>query len=279
MFFNITLDEYIATSSGHRHYRGRNKLCEKSTPWHYDAPYIPVDPPYWDDMLNSSIRKGFEAACKTFKPAVFVWGLMALIAVLFYSVPASHGIFTSLIRLQEFMGPFFPTFGTGLSVGLLVEVVMVMSSENKHWSRENTVNAVFNFLLFGIMGLTTYYRYPLQNDWFGSGNSLRELAPKVAFDQFVWTVLIANPYQCLAFLWKNNHFSCTAVKQLTTPVRTFWGTQMLPVLVANWAFWIPMAFIVYSFPPELQLPLSILAVTIWVMLLTVLAASTAKDEN
>lgn len=279
MFFNITLDEHLPTSSGHRHYRGRNKLSEDSIIWNYDAQEIPADPPYWDDMFNSSLRLGFQAACKTFKPALLVWGLMALIAVLFYAVPASHVFFASLIHLQEIMGPYFPTIGMGISVGILVETVKVMTSENKRWSRENTVSAVFNFILFGLMGLSTYYRYPLQDAWFGSGNSLGILAAKVAFDQFIWTVFLANPYQCLGFLWKNNGFSFSAVKQRIFPVRTFWGTQMLPVLVANWAFWIPMAFMVYSFPPELQLPISILAITIWVMLLTVLAASTAKDEN
>ncbi len=56
------------------------------------------------------------------------------------------------------------------------------------------------------------------------------------------------------------------------PFKPFWGTKMLPVLVSNWAFWIPMASIVYCFPSDLQIPLSILAVTIWVLILSVLTA-------
>lgn len=279
MFFNITLDEYVHSVGGHRHYRGRNKVSGSSSNWDADFQEIDADAPYWDDMISHSVRLGIQAARKTFKPALIVWGLMALIAFLFYTVPASHYVFHGLVAFQDLLGPFFPTVGTGLAVGVLVETTKVICSESKRWSRENSVNAIFNFLLFGIMGLTTYYRYPLQDEWFGSGNSIAELTSKVAFDQFVWTVFIANPYQCLGFIWKNNGFSMKAVKKQIFPVRTFWGTQMLPVLVANWAFWIPMAYIVYSFPSELQLPLSILAITIWVMLLTVLSATTNSNEN
>ncbi|MBK1831107.1 hypothetical protein JIN77_10245 [Verrucomicrobiaceae bacterium R5-34] len=280
MFYQLTLDQPLASSSsGRRHYRGRNQLSEESLVWNYDAHQVAADPPYWDDMISGSIRLGVQAAKMTFKPALIVWTLMAAISILYYTVPATHFIFAGLVTAQEIMGPLFPMIGMGLSVGFLVEFVSVMSSETRQWTRENSLNAVFNFALFGLMGLSTYYRYPLQNEWFGAGNTLGVLATKVAFDQFVWTVLLANPYQCFSYLWKNQGFSFEAVRKRIFPFRTFWGTQMLPVLIANWAFWIPMAFMVYSFPPELQLPLAILAITIWVMLLKVLAASTSKGES
>lgn len=40
-----------------------------------------------------------------------------------------------------------------------------------------------------------------------------------------------------------------------------------------------MAFIIYYFPPDLQLPLSILAVTTWVMLLSVLTSMNRREES
>ena len=67
--------------------------------------------------------------------------------------------------------------------------------------------------------------------------------------------------------------------ELMSPFRTFWGTQMLPVLISNWAFWIPMAYLVYFFPPELQVPMAILAVSIWVVLLSFLTAKTSDAES
>ena len=263
---------------GRRFYRGRNCLAAGIAEWN-DRPQLPVDPPYWDDMLGSSVRVGTSAAKASFKPAAWVWGLMAAIAAVYYLLPASKPVFEWLISIQNSMGVIFPSVGMGLSVGLMVEVVKVLLSESKRWTQRNTGDALFNFVVFGVMGFTSYYRYAFQDDVFGSGNSWQELVTKVCFDQFIWTVLLANPYQAVLYLWKNMGFSWRSVGARMTPFRSFWGTQMLPVLIANWAFWIPMAFLIYSFPLELQLPLSILAVTIWVMLLTVLTSATNRSDS
>lgn len=266
------------STTNRRHYRSRNDLMSDFTDWNSGTP-LPADPPYWDDMFGSSIRVGILASKKTLKPALAVWCTMAGIAALYYFVPISHAFFSLLVTIQESLGVLFPSLGMGLSVGILVEAVKVLSSQSRRWTNENTITALFNFAVFGIMGLTHHYRYDFQNEVFGSGNSLRELVSKVAFDQFIWTVLIANPYQAVCFLWKNNSFSWRAVHRHMFPFRSFWGTQMLPVLITNWAFWIPMTFIIYYFPPELQLPLSILAVTIWVMLLSVLTSLNRREES
>lgn len=252
-------------------------MAASATHWSGD-PTIPSDPPYWDDMVGGSIRIGMSAARKTLIPALWVWGLMMLIAALYYLVPATHIAFAALVDFQNRLGIWFPSVGMGLSVGILVEIVRVGLSPEKRWQRANTVNATFNFIIWSVMGVTQHYRYAWQVEVFGAGNSFGELATKVAFDQFIWTVFFANPYQAILYLWKNCNFSWCAVAQLARPLRTFWGTRMLPMLISNWAFWIPMAFLVYSFPPELQIPMAILAVTIWVILLSFLTAASQSDE-
>jgi len=55
------------------------------------------------------------------------------------------------------------------------------------------------------------------------------------------------------------------------------AAYVLPVLITNWAFWIPMVAIIYCFPAELQLPLAILAVTIWVLLLSILTSDNNEE--
>lgn len=275
----ISLGEYapVRQSECRRHLRGRNHM-PTSTRWSGD-PTIPLDPPYWDDMFGSSVRIGVNAARKTFKPALLVWGVMTGIALLYYLAPFTKGAFEALVSLQNRAGVWFPSIGMGLSVGILVEIVRVLISDNKRWTSENTVNAVFNFIIWSVMGVTQYYRYAWQVQVFGEGNSFAELASKVAFDQFVWTTLFANPYQAILYLWKNSGYSWRAVMAVATPFRTFWGTRMLPMLISNWAFWIPMASLVYFFPPELQIPMAILAVTIWVILLSFLTASTSSGDE
>jgi hypothetical protein len=261
-----------------RFYRGRNELAIQGIEWNTGI-QIPADPPNWDDMLGASIRAGINAAKKTFKPAILVWAAMIGIAMLYYLVPSSHGVFTALAAFQKKMGVYFSSIGMGLSVGILAECVKVLISPEKRWRKANTINAMFNFVVFGIMGITQYYRYAWQVEVFGAGNSFKELASKVLFDQFVWTVFVANPYQSILFLWKNTGFSWKKVRKLMFPMRTFWGMQILPVLISNWAFWIPMAFLVYFFPAQLQVPMAILAVTIWVILLSFLTSANHNEDS
>ncbi len=267
--------------AGERRFRrGRNLLDPDEVDWDC-GPAHASDPPYWDDLIQGSLRIGAAAARKTIKPAMAVWTLMAGIAALYYLVPATRGAFTLLEAIQQATGPLFPTIGMGLSVGLIVESVKVLMAGKgkRRWKMENTVNALFNFAVFGLMGLTHYYRYAFQEDFFGRGTSWDVLVPKVMFDQFVWTVIVANPYQTVLFLWKSHNFRWREITSQILPFKTFWGTRMLPVLVGNWAFWIPMASIVYCFPSDLQIPLSILAVTIWVLVLSVITSSRQHEND
>ena len=258
-------------SGGHRFYRSRNVLNQKASPWR-TFPEIPDDVPFWDDMFGISARAGLKAAKQTLKPAMFVWATMAGVALLYYLVPASQNFFTALTKLQTQMGLLFPFFGMGLSVGLIAEIVKVSTSKEKRWTRENTTNAGFNLLIFGTLGVFQNYFYQLQTSFFGTGTSWQVLVPKVLLDQFVWTVFFANPYQTILYVWKNHGYSFKKVASQMQPFKAFWGTQILPVLITNWAFWIPMVSIIYCFPANLQLPLAILAVTIWVLLLTILTS-------
>lgn len=265
-----------SSSTNRRHYRGRNYFEANTACWN-DASTLPTDQPYWDDMFSNSIRIGIAAAKSTFKPALCVWSIMVGLAALYYLAPFSHVGFDALAKIQEQAGLLFSSIGMGLSVGILVECVRVLMSPSKKWSQENSLNAGFNFIIWSFMGLTQYYRYNWQVEVFGEGNSFGELITKVSFDQFIWTVFFANPYQAILYLWRNNNFSWKAVGRLASPFRTFWGTQMLPMLISNWAFWIPMAFLVYYFPPELQIPMAILAVTIWVILLSYLTEASNNE--
>ena len=280
---NDTLSANSATlheipSGGRRFYRSRNSLMVGTFQWStYQA--IPADSPFWDDMFQNSARAGIKAAKQSLKPAMFVWGIMALVAVLYYAVPATQGFFTALNALQAKMGLLFPFLGMGLSVGILAEGVKVFMSEEKRWTQTNTINAVFNLTIFGILGVIQNYFYLLQVHLFGSGTSWQVLLPKVLFDQFVWTVFLANPYQTILYLWKNQGFSFSKVFAQMRPFKPFWGTQILPTLITNWAFWIPMVAIIYCFPAELQLPLAILACTIWVLLLSILTSSKHEESK
>jgi FMN phosphatase YigB (HAD superfamily) len=143
-------------SSGRRYYRSRNSLSVKSFDWSsYHS--IPVDTPFWDDMICNSARAGLDAAKQSLKPAFFVWAMMAVVAVFYYAVPASQGFFAALTALQNKLGLLFPFLGMGLAVGILAEVVKVLISDEKRWTRSNTINALFNLSIFGVLGVAEFF--------------------------------------------------------------------------------------------------------------------------
>ena len=133
----------------------------------------------------------------------------------------SCGICDGWYRSKNLMVVFFPSIGHGAICRNLGGSGKDLSSKSRRWTKENSITALFNFAVFGIMGLTQHYRYECQNEVFGSGHSFQELASKVAFDQFIWTVIFANPYQAVCYLWKNNSFSWRAVHRHMFPFRSF----------------------------------------------------------
>jgi hypothetical protein len=266
-----------SSASSRRYFRGRNAAVSDTGNWHF-PPELPVDQPDWGEILEHSSHAGIKAFKGSLKPACFVWAVMAIIAAIYYWVPAASFLFEGLERIQSGLGRLFPFLGMGLSVGFLAELVRVLSSKEKRWTKDNTMNAGFNLLVFGILGMLQAVFYGLQTQWFGNEQNFRALACKVLIDQFGWTVFFANPYQTILFIWKENKFKLSQVWQSMRPIKTFWGMRVLPVLITNWAFWIPMVSIIYSFPSSLQLPLAILAVTIWVIILTLLTAEPSTEN-
>ncbi|MGE9291541.1 MAG: hypothetical protein ACQKBT_11155 [Puniceicoccales bacterium] len=282
----IVLNDVIQTDAlatganvrNRRSYRSRNLITAEAGAYGTPPLNAPEDSPFWSEIIAFSCRAGVRAIQTSLPPAILVWSIMGALALLYFTVPASQSFFSALTALKIRMGILFPFLGMGLSVGILAELLKVIVSRNKRWTAANTVNALFNIGMFGVLGVFTDYFYALQSSLFGSGNSFRVLASKVIVDQFIWTVFFANPFQTILYLWKNNDYSLSKVVSQMTPLKTFWGMSILPVLITNWAFWIPMVSIIYSFPTPLQLPLAILAVTIWVILLTILTEKTNETN-
>jgi hypothetical protein len=158
----------------------------------------------------------------------------------------------------------------GITVGGLTEIFTVYLHKNGRWTSEDLANMSFNFAVFGLLGVMNSVFYQMQAQWFGSGRSPGVLAAKTLVDQFLYTPFLSNPMQTLAFLWKSEQFSFRRTVEKMRRFRQFYVLTVLPVLVSNWLFWIPMVVLIYCFPTSLQLPLGILACAIWSMLLTAL---------
>jgi hypothetical protein len=222
------------------------------------------------ELVLRSLRLGLNAARANFAPAVLVQLLMLSLVISYFYLPAARPIFRVLTDWNVQGGLLFSFFAMGITVGGLTEIFSVYLHKNGRWTGEDLANMSFNLVVFGLLGVMNSVFYQLQAQLFGTGRSLEILAAKTLVDQFVYTPFLSNPTQTLAFLWRSEEFSFRRTVEKMRHFRQFYVLTVLPVLVSNWLFWIPMVVLIYCFPTSLQLPLGILACAIWSMLLTAL---------
>jgi hypothetical protein len=222
------------------------------------------------ELFLRSLRLGLAATRANLFPALLVEALMAGLVVSYFYLPAAKPIFGVLTDWNVHGGLLFSFVAMGITVGGLTEIFSVYLHKNGRWTVEDLENMVFNFLVFGLLGAMNSLFYQMQAHWFGAGRSPSILATKTFVDQFLYTPFLNNPIQTLTFLWKSERFSFRKTAEKMQHFRQFYLLTVLPVLVSNWGFWIPMAVLIYCFPTSLQLPLGILAVAIWSMLIAAL---------
>ena len=225
-------------------------------------------------LVSRSLRLGLGAARANLVPALCVEALMVGLVLAYFYMPVARPFFNVLSDWNVRGGLTFSFIAMGATVGGLTETFIVYLHKGGRWNREDLVNMAFNFLVFGLLGVMNSGLYQLQARWFGAGRSLGTLALKTSVDQFIYTPFLSNPVQTLAFLWKAEDFSLRSTAAKLSHFKQLYVITVLPVLVSNWCFWIPMSALIYCFPTTLQLPLGILAVSIWSMLLATLVKPT-----
>jgi hypothetical protein len=217
------------------------------------------------DIVVASLRKGAAAARQIVVPATVVQVLMILLALSYFYFPPSHAFFKEIIAVRVDLGLWFSFLSLGM-IAVLAEYLQPRSSGGK--SMPFAFAASYAFLVMGCLGIVTDFFYVFQNFIWKGLSPTDEIVAKVLTDQFIYTVLFANPYQTFLYVFKDCGFAPHGFVERVTPFKTFYVKEVLAVLITNWAFWIPTTAILYSLPLDLQFIISRLAITIWVLLLT-----------
>jgi hypothetical protein len=219
--------------------------------------------------FGNAVRKGFNAARENLPAMLGLEAVMAAVVAIYYCWPAGAAVLSRLGDWQRAGGVLSAAIATAIAGGLLSEFSVVYFQDGGRWTRLHAENAAFKFAMFFIGGALVYEFYLQQAVWFGHGAAWRVLVPKVLVDQFGYTVIWATPYQTLLTRWHALRYSFPRLgRELNLDFVT---ERMLPVLVANWMFWIPGVSLIYAMPTHLQAPLFILATAIWGLLLAAVA--------
>ncbi len=219
--------------------------------------------------LAEAAGKGLHAARQNLPSILGIQGLIVLVVVLYYGCPPARPFFAHISAWQRAGGLPAAMLACACGGGLLAECSAVYFQNAGRWTRPHLEGAAFKFILFLISGGIVYEFYRLQTFMFGDSPAAVVVLKKVMVDQFGYTPFWSVPTQSIAMRWLALHYSG---RELRRELRGhFLIERLLPALVTNWTFWIPVMTMVYLLPYSLQMPLAVFSTAIWVLLLSALS--------
>jgi hypothetical protein len=216
-------------------------------------------------LLAASLRKGGRAAAGMAVPIGVVQAVMiALVAAIFGIAPV-EAAFQKIVDFKIQLGLPFAFLSMGVIAICAEGVRRIGRPREPFWGA-----AAYGFAVFGFLGVATDLFCGIQDRVWGPLPQGIEVVMKMLTDQFLYTVVFANPYQTLLMVWKDCGFFGGAFARRTRPFPEFYVREMLPVLVTNWAYWIPTTLVLYCLPGDIQFVIRLFAIVIWILLLTAL---------
>ena len=207
----------------------------------------------------AALRIGAAAARANAIPAAVLLGAATLTVAAYYLSPDFRALwepFTAWHRASARTASFCcQAFFCGLLPGLFL---LLFGSIRP---RRVGLTILAQTLWCGIFGICVNEVFQLQARWFGDDAAFSTLVAKTAFDQFVWTVLVIAPANSVFFFWVGRDFSLVRVRREWPPA--YIRRVYLPNLVSNWCVWIPVIFVVFAFPLELQIVVCGMACSFW----------------
>jgi len=223
--------------------------------------------------LRQGFRRGWAAARENLFPALFIQALMALLVVGYYRRWPTTVLLDFLAGRKRAWGIAFSFLASGIFGGILSEACKIAFLQRGRWRRGNGEDLAFKFVLVGLCGICSDTFYTGIARLLGTEVTPAVILAKAAVDQFVYSFLFAVPFVALATHWKNSGYRAASLADCRTVA--FATGQVIPLLVTNWCFWWPVALLIYALPLPLQLPLFLLAVTIWGLLFVSVTARRA----
>jgi hypothetical protein len=194
-------------------------------------------------------RAGWRAARANLAPGLVLWAVGSALVFAYYHHAPTHAALERLTDLHTRMGLLFSFLGTMLCGGLLP--ILYLRLDPAVRADYRLKNCLFLLAFWGYKGVEIELFYRVLAHVVGADNSVRTIAIKAAFDQFVYSPFFAVPVTVLVF--SLNHAGLRFGPVLADIRSGHWYRRhVLPTVVANAALWIPMVCLVYALPLALQ---------------------------
>lgn len=193
-------------------------------------------------------REGFR---RNRVPALILQAFAATLLALYFWIPELRPGFEAIGNFKRASGVWFALFSTALFGGMIPWIVMVFRGRIPEGQKIKQL--IFFIGFWALQGFMVDWLYTQQNRWFGSANDFETLLMKVLVDQLPYNLLWATPNGIVLYGWKNANFSWCEFKRIhTLPVIVH---KYVTIQVSAWVVWVPAVMMIYSLPPDLQVPL------------------------
>jgi hypothetical protein len=218
--------------------------------------------------LPSPLAAGAAALRRFWRPFLLIQASAALVAIAYHaSAPFREAC--ALAAAWKAAGGLPVAAGlTAAAGGILPELAKLLADRGRSTLRGRGGEILFNTAFFALDGVVIDLLYRGEATLFGREALLRTVVEKVAFDQFVfsplWSVAIV-----VLFLWRQRGYSVAATRLALRG--GLYRARVLPLVVPNWLFWIPMVSIIYALPVPLQFLLFVPALGAWSLIMVFIA--------
>lgn len=218
-----------------------------------------------DWTIQDAIRPGIRAVQSHWRPLLVIQVIALLVVIAYYRSEwlREQAEFLTLLRSKN--GTLFALVAGFLAGSAIPEFARLVSRHKLTPIKD----VLFNGFAYGTLGVLISAFYDQQSRWFGDGIDFGTLLIKTTVDMGLAAPLMFIPYVVLLFEWRKGGWQ--RAKQILSPVG--YRDVVLPALLPNWAFWIPVLFCVYAMPQSLQFSLSTLAEAAWSIVFVFIATN------
>jgi len=220
--------------------------------------------------IREAAKKGGAAARQNMIPGIMLQILALVLILCYYKLPSFREQLDIIGRLNSDLSPWFAIGMTMLFGGAIPLLIEFAQAHGKNKPQRTPLQIIFTLTVWGINGALTAWLYQFQDIIFGSELNFATIAKKVLVDQLIWVPLYVIPVFTLLFLWRDCHFSLA--KTQASLARKSFLSRGLPLMISNWAVWVPAVSIIYAFPLSLQMVLMNLILVFWSLILTIFVA-------
>jgi hypothetical protein len=218
---------------------------------------------------ESPLRAGLHAVRRFGRPFVLMQGAAVLLVVAYRASAPVRDLCAALADLKQAGGLAFSAAASAVAGGLLPEAATLATLPAERGRPGRVGKLAFTTAFFTLNGVVIDSFYRLSAHLFGGAATPAVVALKVAFDQFVFTPLWLCVIASL-FAWQAHRFRLAPTRAALSG--GFLKRRLLPLLLPNWCFWIPMCAVIYALPVPLQFLLFVFALAAWSLIMVFIAA-------